>query len=76
MKQKTHRLTSKIPTFPLLIEDYCGRSMLLLTNWFAPPAARKLIFIGGGRRIIFEFATALQCFAKRLGETVALKFSE
>jgi hypothetical protein len=33
--------------------------MLLLTTWFAQPAASKLIVDSGGRRIISEFATAL-----------------
>jgi len=39
--------------------------MLLLTSWYAPPAANNESFDSGGRRIAFEFATALRCFAKR-----------
>jgi hypothetical protein len=59
------RITSKTPTLHLLKMNYSCRSMLLLTIWFAPPAARELVFHSGGRRIVFEFATALRCFAKR-----------
>jgi hypothetical protein len=59
------RITSKTPTLHHLIRNYRCRSMLLLTSWFAPPAAREFVFCSGGRRIVFEFATALRCFAKR-----------
>lgn len=62
MQTAANKQNTDAPSFDM---DYCCRSMLLLTFWFAPPAAIELVFCSGGRRIIFEFATALRCFAKR-----------
>lgn len=50
---------------PSFDKDYSCRSMLLLTNWFVSPTAKKRVIHSGGRHIIFEFATSLRCFARR-----------
>jgi hypothetical protein len=57
---------------PSFDKDYRCRSMLFLTSWsrsdaFGICVARReqFVFHSGGRHIVFEFATALRCFAKR-----------